>query len=77
LSIKNTIKKISQWLSRRENRVELPSARGGEREKKGRFSCKEAREETSWENTPEAQKARPILKCKYLEDFAWEIAQLA
>ena len=32
--------------------------------------------EISWENTSEAQRVRPILKCKYLRDFSWEVARL-
>jgi hypothetical protein len=72
-------KLASQWLDRRENKAGFPPDRGwGEREEDGegeRIGLEEGVRETSWETIPEAQRARPLLKCKYLMNFGWEVAR--
>jgi len=48
----------------------------GEKERKRDVTMKKGSRETSRQNTPEAQRNRPIQKCQYPEDFGWEVARL-
>ena len=68
-----SIKLISQYLSRGENRAGLLPARRGEKEKILLV-------ERPWRHhgeTPGAERARPTGKCMYLGDIGWEVARFA
>jgi hypothetical protein len=59
---------IRPWLGRRDDRVEVLSTsqeRKGEKSKADSDMRKVSRQ-TSRQNVTQAQRARPILKCKYL-----------
>jgi hypothetical protein len=53
-------------LRRRQNRTGLLPARGGEKERRKRGLSHKQKHHGK---TPEAQRSRPILKCKYLRNF--------
>ena len=54
----------------------LPIPVRGGRERKGARIChKERGSERLHGNIAGAERVRPILKCKYLRDFAWEVAR--
>ena len=72
---------ISQCLHRRDNRAGLLPARGRS-EGRGKKSGKEGTwyYVEVWRDTREKHlepRNRPILKCKYLRDFGWEVTTLA
>lgn len=62
---------------RRENKAGLLPARGGGEREDKTDETGEGQEERSWENTSDTQRARPILKSKYLMAFSREVARLA
>lgn len=68
---------ISQWRREEKIRQDFFQPEEGERERIRQTEPGEEQEERSWENTSEAQRARPILKCKYLTAFSREVARLA
>jgi hypothetical protein len=47
-----------------------------EREREGEFTTRRGSERL-YGIIPDAERARPILKCKYLRDFAWKVARLS
>lgn len=70
-----SIKLISQWLSRRENRAGFPISARRSRGEVGRgFAKRRQGSRRHHGDTPGTERASPILKFKCLGDFGWEVA---
>jgi hypothetical protein len=57
---------VTQWLDRRETRVEISTSQWKQRQKgSSREAMRRGSGKTPWEETSKADRARTTLKCKY------------